>query len=67
MSSLLHESPARAPILRLRPRLDPRRLEFCCTGCGYGCVVSHPPGRCPMCGGSGWSPVPAVHREPMRG
>lgn len=60
MSSLLHEFPPRSPSLRLRPHLGPRRLELRCAGCGYGCVVSHLPGRCPMCGASRWAAVRAA-------
>jgi rubrerythrin len=43
-----------------------RRVEIRCPACGYGGVVSHLPGRCPMCGGNAWSqlvlrprPIPA--------
>lgn len=31
------------------------RVEVRCEGCGYGAVVRHIPGRCPMCGGAIWS------------
>ena len=30
------------------------RIEILCIACGFGAVVSIPPRRCPMCGGSDW-------------
>lgn len=33
-----------------------RRLDLCCSECGYGVVCRTPPERCPMCGGkAGWN------------
>ena len=33
-----------------------RRLDLCCSECGYGIVCRTPPERCPMCGGeAGWN------------
>ena len=33
-----------------------RKVDLCCSLCGYGIVSRTPPARCPMCGGEGaWS------------
>jgi len=34
--------------VRLAPRA--RKVDLCCSGCGYGIVRHAPPTRCPMCG-----------------
>jgi hypothetical protein len=42
-----------------------RRYEVLCTSCGFGGVVTRPPERCPMCGGSSWlSPALRAGRPP---
>jgi CheY-like chemotaxis protein len=46
-----------------------RRLDLCCSVCGYGVVCRPPPERCPMCGGkAGWNePGGAMARRAARG
>jgi rubrerythrin len=36
-----------------------RKVDLCCSLCGYGIVSRTPPARCPMCGADGdWSAPP---------
>jgi rubrerythrin len=37
-----------------RRQVHRRRIEVVCTDCAFGAVVTTPPTRCPMCGGSTW-------------
>ena len=49
------ENPTRARVYVTSGDEVDDRVEIRCEGCGYGAVVRHIPGRCPMCGGATWS------------
>jgi CheY-like chemotaxis protein len=51
-----------------------RKVDLCCSMCGYGIVPRRPPRRCPMCGGdrawvepSGWTSRGNALRERLAG
>jgi rubrerythrin len=47
-----------------RVATNTRKLDLCCSACGYGIVRRTPPERCPMCGGTEtWDERPATARS----
>jgi hypothetical protein len=45
---------------RVRKSAPPEsRSEIRCSNCGFGAIVAHPLGQCPMCACGDWQPVEA--------
>ena len=45
-----------------------RKVDLCCSGCGYGVTIFRTLPRCPMCGGQTWEQTAwSPFRAPLEG